>query len=429
MNINRSIIFTLIIISALPLNAMMTLRALASKTNHAQSTHIPQLQRSSMPIDQSQQGIIENIVFDIGGVLLDGNTKTVTDTLKMQGYIIPQNFSEIKKLKPYAEWQCGRITKEHMIEQISQRFDHSLVTAFIDYHIRPDRACIDESVIIANQLKSAGYRLFILSNFSHDSYHTFIPHYPFFKLFEGMVFSCQTGSLKPDAAIYQSLLSRYQLQASKTLFIDDTLENVEAAQELGIAGVHYKPGKLKEQLEQYGIDLKSTSNCIACTPVNDPIIALVKTKYFCAFLHPTDQKVAGRIIIQTHDHIGSLVEWSDEMWIEFGKLQKAIQKALAQSLYVEEKALLVNVACLMNLARKEGTHTHFHIVPRHEKPLRLLDKKTGQEFLFVDKEYGKPFQFGNRLQISESMLETISSLIKEQLDLSEIDSAHTVDYD
>ena len=58
---------------------------------------------------------------------------------------------------------------------------------------------------------------------------------------------------KPDPRIYQALLDKYQLQAEECVFIDDRLENVQAAFALGFAGIQMK--------ETVGTLVRSLATC------------------------------------------------------------------------------------------------------------------------------------------------------------------------
>ena len=57
------------------------------------------------------------------------------------------------------------------------------------------------------------------------------------KLMDGGIMSYEVQLIKPDLAIYQTLMERYDLQPEECVFLDDTVRNVEAAQALGIAGI------------------------------------------------------------------------------------------------------------------------------------------------------------------------------------------------
>jgi putative hydrolase of the HAD superfamily len=53
--------------------------------------------------------------------------------------------------------------------------------------------------------------------------------YAFWAVFTGVVISCRVQLIKPEPAIYAYLLEQYGLEASQTVFIDDTVVNLEAA--------------------------------------------------------------------------------------------------------------------------------------------------------------------------------------------------------
>jgi len=64
--------------------------------------------------------------------------------------------------------------------------------------------------------------------------------YTFWSLFDGAAVSAELGLLKPQAEIYQALLTQYKLEASETVFIDDMPYNVAGAKAVGIAGVQFE---------------------------------------------------------------------------------------------------------------------------------------------------------------------------------------------
>ena len=90
-----------------------------------------------------------------------------------------------------------------------------------------------------------GKRVFVLSNYQREAFDRVEREYPFFALFEGRVVSAREGMIKPNADIYECLTQRYGLDPARTLFIDDTAANIEAALHLGWQGFCLNaPGKL-----------------------------------------------------------------------------------------------------------------------------------------------------------------------------------------
>ena len=105
-------------------------------------------------------------------------------------------------------------------------------------------------------LKEQGHNLYILSNYSRYMLDgTKQNEMPFLKYMDGVIFSCDVNQMKPDIEIYQTLLSKFNLKAEETLFIDDRAENCQGAEKAGIHTIQFKDLKqaAKEMEETYGI--------------------------------------------------------------------------------------------------------------------------------------------------------------------------------
>lgn len=74
----------------------------------------------------------------------------------------------------------------------------------------------------------------------------------FYDPFNPVLISYEIGASKPDPRAYQILLDRLKIAPDQCIFIDDRIENVEAACALGIHGILYQsPAQLKKELECY----------------------------------------------------------------------------------------------------------------------------------------------------------------------------------
>ena len=92
---------------------------------------------------------------------------------------------------------------------------------------------------LVRRLKSHGYCVYYLSNIPQDVLEL-LNERGVLAQFDGGVASCEVQVNKPDPQIYKALLKKYQLKASECVFIDDRLENVQAAFALGFAGIQMK---------------------------------------------------------------------------------------------------------------------------------------------------------------------------------------------
>jgi putative hydrolase of the HAD superfamily len=185
-----------------------------------------------------------SIIFDIGGVILEGNAARYCEQLSCN----PDQKKEliaITKSEEWRLWDAGYKTSKDLID----RFSHLPIAEFISLFLNPDRPFIDETIEIIRVLKHKGYRLYILSNFSHESYKVFIERKrDLFSLFDGILCSSEVGKTKPETTIFHLFLGKFSIKASETLFIDDSIENIQAGELLGIKGICFVPGTLKKLL-------------------------------------------------------------------------------------------------------------------------------------------------------------------------------------
>lgn len=83
-------------------------------------------------------------------------------------------------------------------------------------------------------LKAMGKKLYALTNYGEPAFTSALEHFPFFSYLDGMVVSAREKLVKPDPRIFRLLIRRYGLDPEKTLFIDDTEQNVDAAAREGL---------------------------------------------------------------------------------------------------------------------------------------------------------------------------------------------------
>ena len=90
------------------------------------------------------------------------------------------------------------------------------------------------------ELKNAGYKVYGLSNWSHETFPMVKDKYEAFSMMDGIVMSGEELIAKPDLRIYKILLERYGLKAEECVFIDDRKENIIAGEQVGIRGIIFE---------------------------------------------------------------------------------------------------------------------------------------------------------------------------------------------
>ncbi|ODN29927.1 HAD family hydrolase [Fervidobacterium thailandense] len=199
-------------------------------------------------------GKIENIVFDLGRVLVKWYPEEYIE--KKYGKDIAEIISmRVLNSREWLEMDRGLISEDELWD-MKLRELNGLKDVLLDLKEKTLELLqpIEENVSLLPLLKRMGYRLFVLSNFSRSMFRKIRERYKFFELFDGLVISSDHFTVKPEKKIYKILIETFDVTPSVSLFIDDKLENVQAALELGFHVIHLeKPEVLREKLLEYGI--------------------------------------------------------------------------------------------------------------------------------------------------------------------------------
>jgi 2-haloacid dehalogenase len=202
--------------------------------------------------------MINTIIFDLGGVLVDWNPK----------YLYRKIFSDEKEMEHFLDNVCtsdwneeqdaGRTLKEATESLVKEHPQHEQnIRAYYDRWQEMLAGPIEATVEIFKKMKeSKKFKLLALTNWSYETYPIAQQHYEFLNWFDGVVVSGTEKLRKPFPEFYQILLDRYSVKTSEALFIDDNLRNVKAARQMGIDSIHFTTAdQLEKELQDRGIHL------------------------------------------------------------------------------------------------------------------------------------------------------------------------------
>ena len=200
--------------------------------------------------------MLSTIVFDLGGVLIDWNPEYVFREVIPDAERRRYFFENICTHDWNIEQDAGRSLADATTLLIEQWPDWELeVRTYYDRWADMLGGPLEETVELLRELHDLGtHRLLALTNWSAETFPVALERYEFLHWFEGIVVSGTERTRKPFADIYQILLERYGLHPEESVFIDDSLKNVEGAKALGIHGVHFENAEqLREALRSYGV--------------------------------------------------------------------------------------------------------------------------------------------------------------------------------
>jgi 2-haloacid dehalogenase len=198
---------------------------------------------------------IRHIVFDIGKVLIH------YDPSLPYSRIIPDEAER--------DWFLANVcTHEWNIEQDRGRTWEEAEALLIAEHpereeqIRAFRKhwhemvphAYDDSIAIFEGLIAEGRDVTMLTNFASDTFREAQARFDFLNKPRGVTVSGDIGLIKPDVAIYETHVKSFGLDPASTIFIDDSLANVDGAKAAGWHAVHFTGAeKLRSDLAAYGI--------------------------------------------------------------------------------------------------------------------------------------------------------------------------------
>jgi glucose-1-phosphatase len=193
---------------------------------------------------------IRNIIFDLGGVLLNidfNKTAAAFTALGIKNF--DDYFTQFHADPLFKRLELGGMPDNNFFDELRSTAsitadNNSIIVAWnsmlLDFP--------EERIERLKKLKT-DYRLFLFSNTNaihHEAFHqAFRNRFGFNmdELFEKVYYSHVIRHRKPDPASFLYVINDSKLDPAETAFIDDTMPNVEAARKVGLLGIHVPPGK------------------------------------------------------------------------------------------------------------------------------------------------------------------------------------------
>ena len=196
---------------------------------------------------------VKNIIFDLGGVLIDWNPEYVyLDAFKGNRKKMEKFFDEVCTFDWNENQDAGyplANATEDRIALFPEQAD--LIRMYYGRWEEMLRGSISGTVSILKKIVSNNdYKVFALTNWSAETFPIALKRFDFLHWFEGIVVSGTEKTRKPFPEIYETTLERYDLKACESIFIDDNERNVAAANQLGIQTIKFlNPHQLEKDLK------------------------------------------------------------------------------------------------------------------------------------------------------------------------------------
>lgn len=202
-----------------------------------------------------------NIVFDFGGVLFQWQPHVFIARLLPQhapdaaaaDALVGEFFQNYRG--DWGEFDRGTVAPGPLAERIARRTgltqaEVRLVMDAVPGELQP----IPGTVALLRRLHARGHALHFLSNMPAPYADHLEATHDFIGLFRSGVFSARVQLIKPEAAIFAHAQQAFGIEPAHTLFIDDVAHNIEAAQQAGWQGLHFRdPAQCETELNRRGL--------------------------------------------------------------------------------------------------------------------------------------------------------------------------------
>lgn len=186
---------------------------------------------------------IKNIIFDLGGVIINlDTTKTIAEFNKLSYMPFEAIYTQAGQNSLFDDFDKGHVSTEEFFDELRKELrytgpDIDLLKAWNAMLLDVPEKRLDTLVTMKQN-----YNTFLLSNtcephiaaFEHDLY---LKHgvKNFNDYFDEVYYSCRMGMRKPNKEIFEFVLETNNLKPEETVFIDDSIQHVKGAGECGIS--------------------------------------------------------------------------------------------------------------------------------------------------------------------------------------------------
>ncbi|MHA3370185.1 glucose-1-phosphatase [Yersinia enterocolitica] len=186
-------------------------------------------------------------IFDLGNVIVDIDFKRVLGVWSKLSSVPLATLSERFTMgEVFQQHERGEISDEDFARQLSDEMGLSLsFEQFAEGWQAVFVALRPEVISIMQKLRAEGHRVVVLSNTNRLHCNYWPQHYPeVAAAADHMYLSQALGMRKPEARIYQHVLSAENIPAEQAVFFDDVEANIVAARIEGITGIHVTDRKV-----------------------------------------------------------------------------------------------------------------------------------------------------------------------------------------
>ena len=181
---------------------------------------------------------VKLLLFDIGNVLVKLTGATIIQRNSKQALEQEYIWETWAKIDGVREFESGRCDQETFADEVTRFYDLNLEPGEFIELFKSTVESVYEGVDVFLDMLSADYELACLTNTNSLHWPKIRDEFGLGGFFERQYVSYEIGHVKPERKIFEHVLNDTGLQPRDILFVDDNIENIQIAKELGFSCCH-----------------------------------------------------------------------------------------------------------------------------------------------------------------------------------------------
>ena len=192
-------------------------------------------------------------IFDLGKVLVDFDWSIAAKKIAARSTQPPEQFHAWLATSPLLwQYECGQLSRADFFEAIRTATGFQGTVAEFDTYFADIFTEIPPMISLHAELRARGFKTYIFSNTNDLAIEHVRRNFPFFKNFDGYIFSYEVGAMKPQPEIYEAMEKMCSRRGVDLIYLDDRPENIETGKARGWRTIlHETPEKTRQTLSTF----------------------------------------------------------------------------------------------------------------------------------------------------------------------------------
>jgi HAD superfamily hydrolase (TIGR01509 family) len=193
------------------------------------------------------------VVFDLGKVLVDFDYRVAVNRIAAHSSTSPDGIKVfLSQSNAIIDYECGRLTREEFYECARKATGFRGTLEEFGHFFADIFTAIPPMIELHTELRQRGIPTYIFSNTNDLAVEHIRRNFPFFRNFDGHIYSYEVGVMKPEAGIYEALEKLAGRRGADIVYLDDRPENVAGGAGRGWRAIlHETPEKSRAAVEKF----------------------------------------------------------------------------------------------------------------------------------------------------------------------------------